>query len=365
MNNPEVPIRVLQIVPNMQAGGLENLIMNLYRNIDRSKVQFDFLVHYAKPNFFDEEIVKLGGRIHYLTLRDDGNIFKYICSLRKLFCKNKYSIVHSHMASLAFVHLGIAKLCGVKTRIVHSHNSSSSKTLKGRVKAVLLKLAPIFANEHFACSQSAGHFLYGNSPFHVVNNAIDLNRFVFSAEKRGRIRSELKVSSDTIVVGHIGRFNVQKNHMFLLDIFAECLRKNENMKLVLVGDGELKQAVSDRIKNLGIENFVIQPGVRRDVEDFYSAFDVFVMPSLFEGLPVTGVEAQAAGTPCVFSTEITPEVNLLPSTKFIPLADGPSKWADAIVESSLVHRISDTVKYMSLYNIVEESKKLENIYLNY
>ncbi|MDY6263404.1 MAG: glycosyltransferase family 1 protein [Fibrobacter sp.] len=361
--NENEKIRVLQVVPNMQAGGLETLIMNLYRHIDRNKVQFDFIVHYSKPNFYDEEIKKNSGRIYYLSFRDDGNILKYIRDLYKIFKENRYVIVHSHMPSLAFVHLGIAKLCGVKIRIVHSHNSSSSKTLKGRVKAVLLKLAPIFANKYFACSQSAGRFLYGKASFHVVNNAIDLKRFVFSTEKRDQIRSEFGVDSNTIVVGHIGRFNVQKNHMFLLDIFAECLKKNENMKLVLVGDGELKKSILEKISELGLKENVILTGVRKNVHFFYSIFDVFVLPSLFEGLPVTGVEAQACGVPSLFSSEITQEVNLLPTTRYLSLKESPQTWADSILEMSKKGHAQNAAEYLQKYDILRESKKLEEWYL--
>lgn len=357
------PIRVLQIVPNMQAGGLETLIMNLYRHIDRNAVQFDFLVHYSAPNFYDDEIKKLGGNIHYLSFRDDSNILKYIRDLRNVFLQNKYSIVHSHMASLAFLHLGVAKWCGVNTRIVHSHNSSSSKTLKGRMKAMLLKMAPVFANMYFACSQSAGHFLYGNRPFHVVNNAIDLKKFAYSTEKRCQIREEFGIPRDAIVVGHVGRFNVQKNHVFLLDVFVECLKKSENMRLVLVGDGELNKAIDDKIKRLGIEKYVIRTGVRKDTEYFYSAFDVFVMPSLFEGLPVTGVEAQVSGTPCLFSSEITKEVGLLPVTSFLSLSVGPKEWATKIIDMAKLPRLVDAEKYCSLYDIAHETNELEDWYL--
>lgn len=363
--NESAKIRVLQVVPNMQAGGLETLIMNLYRHIDRNKVQFDFIVHYTKANFYDEEIKKYGGRIYYLSFRDDGNILKYIRDLHSIFKEKRYAIIHSHMPSLAFIHLGVAQWCGVKTRIVHSHNSSSSNTLKGRVKAFLLKLAPVFANEYFACSDSAGKYLFGNKQYHVINNAIDLKQFVYSEENRKKIRSELGIDSNAIVVGHIGRFNVQKNHLFLLDVFAEYIKKVEKATLILVGDGELKNSIWKKISELGLAENVILTGVRKDVSDFYCVFDVFVLPSLFEGLPVTGVEAQACGVPCLFSSEITQEANLLPTTDYLPLKKSPQEWAEKILEMSKKKRIQDTANYLQKYDIVREAKKLEEWYLEH
>ena len=359
----ESVIRILQIVPNMQAGGLENSIMNYYRNIDRTKIQYDFIVHYKTPHFYDEEIKKLGGHIYYLSFRDDKNIFKYIRDLHSIFKTKKYHIVHSHMASLAFIHLGMAKLCDIPVRIIHSRNSSTGNDLKGVLKSFLLKLAPLFANHFFACGQNAGRFLFKKRDFLVVNNATDLNRFYFSPAKRESIRQELSIKEDTLVIGHIGRFNIQKNHLFLLDVFFDVLKQQQNAVLILLGDGENRDLIEKKIQSLGIDKNVILAGTRKDVERFYCGFDVFCLPSLFEGLPNVGVEAQASGCPCLFSTEVTQEVNLLPTTEYLSLTETQQKWAEKIIEISKKNRLVDTKKYLQKYDITHEAKKMEEWYL--
>lgn len=359
----ESVIRVLQVVPNMQAGGLENSVMNYYRNIDRNKVQYDFIVHYKTPKFYDDEIKKMGGHIYYLSFRDDKNIFKYIKDLYSIYKTKKYSIVHSHMASLAFIHLGMAKLCGIPIRIIHSRNASTGNDLKGFIKSLLLKLAPLFANRFFACGQNAGKFLFRNHDFLVVNNAADLGRFYFSPTKRTSVRQEFSIKDDSLVIGHIGRFNIQKNHLFLLDVFFEVLKLQQNAVLVLLGEGENRDQIVKKIQSLGIDKNVILAGVRKDVDRFYCGFDMFCLPSFFEGLPNVGVEAQASGCPCLFSTEVTQEVNLLPTTEYLSLNETPQKWAEKIIEMSKINRILETKKYMLKYDISHEAKKMEEWYL--
>lgn len=355
-------IRVLQVVPNMQAGGLENGIMNFYRNFNRDNVQYDFVVHYSEPKFYDEEIKKLGGHIYYLSFREDKNIVKYLRDLYTIYKSKKYQIVHSQMASLAFLHLGMAYICNIPIRIVHSHNSSTGNDIKGRIKSFLLKFAPIFANHYFACSNSAGKYLFKKKNFLVINNATSLNRFYFSSEKRAKIRQEFQINSDTLVIGHIGRFNIQKNHLFLLDVFFEVLKKQKNAVLILLGDGELQSEILKKIESLHIEKNVILAGIRKDIECFYSTFDVFCLPSLFEGLPYVGVEAQVCGVPSLFSSEITQEVNLLPTTRYLSLKESPQTWAENILEMSKMKRIQDTREYLQKYDIVCEAKKLEEWY---
>lgn len=357
-------IRILQVVPNMQAGGLENSIMNYYRNIDRNKIQYDFIVHYKTPNFYDDEIKKLGGNIYYLSFREDKNIFKYLKDLYAIYKTKKYHIIHSHMASLAFIHLGMAKLCNIPIRIIHSRNSSTGNDLKGILKSFLLKLAPLFANCFFACGQNAGKFLFNNHDFLVINNATDLERFYFSPSKRNSIRQEFSIKEDTIVIGHIGRFNIQKNHLFLLDVFFEVLKMKKNAVLMLLGDGENRDQIIKKMQSLGIDKQVVLAGVRKDVDSFYCGFDVFCLPSLFEGLPNVGIEAQASGCPCIFSTEVTQEVNLLPTTKYLPLNETPQMWAKKIIEISQKERLVDTKKYLQNYDITHEAKKMEEWYLN-
>lgn len=303
------PIRILQIVPNMQSGGLENLIMNIYRNIDRNRVQFDFLVHYKEKKFFDDEIEKLGGKIYRFSLRNDNNLIKYIKELNKFYKKHpEYKVIHCHMSSIGFINFLIAKHNKINVRIAHSHNSSTDKTLKGRIKRIMMIPYKYVSTINYACSTEAGRFLYGKKFFEVIPNAIDCDKFKFSIENRTMIRKKYNINDNDILIGHIGRFNVQKNHTFLLEVFKETVKKNNNLKLMLIGDGELMPNVKKYISENNLDDKVIVTGVVADTWKYYSAFDIFVLPSLFEGLPVVGVEAQCSGVKCLFADNITRDV---------------------------------------------------------
>ena len=302
------PIRVLQIVPNMQQGGLENFIMNIYRNIDRQKVQFDFLVHYHRRQFFDDEIEKLGGMIYRFSLRDDNNIIKYIIELNKFYKKHKeYKVIHCHMSSIGFINFLIAKKNGIKIRIAHSHNSSTDKTIKGRIKRIMMLPYKYVSTLNYACSNDAGKYLYGNKKFEVIPNAIDTKNFEYNESFRKEIRDKLKLGNK-LVIGNVGRFNLQKNHFFLIDIFYNIYNINKNAVLLLVGKGELENTIKEKVNKLGLEKCVYFLGIRSDINKIYQGMDIFLMPSLFEGLPLTGIEAQMSKLKCFFSDNITKEV---------------------------------------------------------
>lgn len=361
----EDKIRVLQVVPNMDAGGLESFIMNMYRNIDREKIQFDFLIHYTKKSHFDEEIERLGGKIYRLSFREDNNLIKYIYDLIKFFKEHsEYRIVHGHMLSTAVFYLGIAKIYNVPVRIIHSHNTSTEKKIKGIIKYFMIKLSKKFSNVWLACSEAAGKFVYGNKSFKIINNAIDIRKFIYNNNTRKKIREELNIE-DKFVIGHIGRFNSQKNHKFLLDIFNEISKKKENAVLLLIGKGELEKDIKKKIDKLGLNNRVMLLGVRSDVDVLYQAFDVFLLPSLFEGLPVVGIEAQAAGIQTIFSNTITKEVKISELAHFIDLNDTEEKWAEYILSLERYEHI-DTSKDIEKYgyNMNKEAKRIMKFYIN-
>lgn len=330
------PIRILHVVPNMNSGGLENLIMNIYRNIDRSKVQFDFLVHYQERGFFDDEIEKLGGKIYRFSFREDHRFFQYVKELNQFFnIHQEYKVVHAHMASLGFVYLKIAKKHGVPVRIAHSHGTSYLKTVKGYIKFLTFKLIKYQANVYFACSTEAGKYLFGQKrKFTIIPNAIDLQRFDYNKKVRNEVRNELMLDDDQLVIGNIGRFNLQKNHTFLLSIFHEIVKKRNNTTLLLVGKGELEDEIKEKVKSLKLENKVKFFGLRKDVDRLYQAMDVFLMPSLFEGLPLTGIEAQASKLTCYFSDTITKEVVISDNVQFLPLTAKAEEWAECIISHS-------------------------------
>lgn len=357
-------IRILHIVPNMQQGGLENIIMNIYRNIDRNKVQFDFLVHYKKKCFFDDEINKLGGNIYRFTFREDNNIIKYIMQLKKFFKEHdEYNIVHSHMPSLAYIHLGIAKKYKIKCRIVHCHEASYLKTFKGYLKKICFRFAKYNANKYWACSTEAGKYLFNDRAFEIIPNSIDIDRFRFNKDERDRTRKKLNIENK-LVIGHIGRFNLEKNHKFLVEIFVKIQKINTNSILLLIGTGELEKKIRSMVVQLGISDKVKFLGVCKDVEKLYNAMDIFVMPSYFEGLPVTGVEAQASGLKCIFSDTITNEVAVTDLSKFISLDENIDYWVSDILNANVHERgIYGNILAETMYNIKKLAVELEEKYL--
>ena len=357
-------IKVLHVVPNMQAGGLETLLMNIMRNINRDKIQFDFLVHYKERKFYDDEIEQLGGKIYCFSVREDSNFLKYIWQLNKFFKTHKeYKIVHCHMPSVGFLVLLIAKIHGVKVRVAHSHNNSCENTLKGRIKRFLIQFEKYLSTDNFACSNDAGKFLFGNRKFTVLPNAIDLDRFKFNGAKRKQIRNELGIDDDTMVIGHVGRFCEQKNHNKLIDIFYNYQKTNKNSVLVLVGEGELLESIKEKCKNLNIDNKVKFLGIRRDTDFLYSAFDAFVFPSLFEGLGIVLIEAQMSGLKC-YTTDVFVSKEALISDRLTYLKQDDKRWDTKIAKDNKYDRIN--VKFndnKNNYDIKTLCQRLERFYL--
>ena len=359
------PIRILQIVPNMQSGGLETLIMNIYRNINREHIQFDFLVHYKEKKFFDDEIESLGGKIYRFSLRDDNNILKYIYQLNKFYKAHKeYKVIHCHMSSIGFINFFIAKFNGIKFRIAHSHNNSTDKTLKGKIKNLLIRPYNFISTLNFACSNSAGKFLFGNKKFEVVPNAIDIELFKYNIEKRNKVRNALKIGSDTFVVGHVGRFNVQKNHKFIIEIFREIKNNNDNSILILVGSGELENNIKELVKKYKLEDSVIFMGNRADVYELYQCFDCFLFPSLFEGLGITLIEAQISGLKCYTSKDVVAkEAKITDNIEYIDLSLTANEWATKILANSSYERIEHSKAAIDNgFDIKMLGKKMENLY---
>ena len=362
------PIRVLQVFHGMDCGGAENMIMNLYRNIDRSKVQFDFLVHTKKKCFFDDEIKNLGGRIFFVPYYNIKNTVAYKKALRHLYESHpEIKIVHGHLGSCAHIYLNIAKEHGCYT-IAHSHNTLPTDR---SIKNVLYRLFTLrtrkVADYFFACGKQAGLDRFGekivsSDRFQVLNNAIDTQKYIYNPEIRQKMRAELGLE-EAFVVGHIGRFNYQKNHEFLIDIFDAVLKKEPKARLLLVGDGDLRPEIENKISRLGIKDKVIMTGVRKDVPDLLQAMDCFVFPSHYEGLPVTVIEAQAASLPCVISDRITSEVNVSNRVKYLSIDSDAESWVKTVVNcykdtrSNAMQIIVD-----SGYDIYGSSKFLQDFY---
>lgn len=363
--NTKEPIRVLQVVASLNAGGMENYIMNLYRMIDRKKVQFDFIVHHAAIGLYEDEIEHLGGRVYHFTVLDDKNIFRYLFELLSFFSEHKeYRIVHGHLSSLAVFYLGAAKRYNVPWRIAHSHGAGFLHTLKGMTKYLMFRTTKWNANVRFACSTEAGKYLYGKDSFELVPNGIDVERFAFSEEKRIKMRNMLNLES-SYVIGHVGRFNLQKNHEYLLNIFQRVANKIPNAKLLLLGDGELLSKVRDMAEELGITDKVVFAGVHKDVENYYQAMDTFVLPSLFEGLPVTGIEAQYSGLPCFFSNDITKEVKICDGVTFLEIGDkNLNLWVNALIQKPVNIKRDSINLTTSKFDMKVAVKAMEERYLD-
>lgn len=359
------PIRVLQVVTYMGRGGLETMLMNYYRHIDRSKVQFDFLVHRDFEADYDKEILELGGRIYHIDRLIPWSK-DYKNKLIKFFNDHdEYKIVHVHQDCLSSVALECAKKCNVPVRIAHSHNSNQDKNLKYPIKLFYRKRIPNVATDLFACSQSSGEWMFGEHNFRVLKNAINTESYIYNSVTASKIKIELGLE-DSFVIGHVGLFRPQKNHPFIIDIFNECKNLDSSSKLILIGDGEGRQDIEELVKSKGLENDVIFMGIQENVNELLQAMDVFLFPSLYEGLSVALLEAEAAGLPCFISDSISDECivtkGLIEKTS---LNTSPKIWAQKIVDKKNFQR-TDTRNELKMagYDIVESSKQLENYYLN-
>ena len=360
-------IRVLHVLGGLDRGGAEAMVMNLYRTIDRTQVQFDFIIHTEKKQAYYDEIIALGGKIYHFPAFNGLNYFKMM-NLWKLFFKDhpEYKILHSHVRSYASLYLPIAKNAGLKT-IIHSHNTSSGKGLKAVVKFCLQRGLRKNVDYYFACSDVAGKWLFGEkitkqSNYQVLNNAIDVEKYAYSEMSRKKIRDEFNLKNE-LVVGHVGRFHPQKNHSFLVDIFAEIHKKRPDSVLMLVGTGDLMDSVKEKVTELKLDDSVIFTGSRDDVNELLSAFDVFVFPSLFEGLPVTLVEVQAAGLPCFSSDSVTKEVDFDRKINYISLDNDAVYWADEIINSKPERLDHSEAIRKAGYDIQYTVKKLTSFYL--
>ena len=285
--------------------------------------------------------------------------------LKKLFKENRYGIVHAHLTTMSVFSLAAAKSCGVPVRICHGHNTAcKSEWKKNLLKVMLRPFSSTFATHYFACSDYAGKWLFGKNiakseRYRVIPNAVEADKFRFNGEVRREVRKELGVENN-LVLGHIGRFAYQKNHAFLMDIFNEVLRKDSGAVLLLVGEGSLLNEVKQKVHHMGLDAAVRFLGVREDVDRLYQAFDVFCLPSRYEGLPVVGVEAQISGVPCVFSGAMTKETAFTNGVTFVDLERSAEEWAQIILECAVKDR--SIVQNVGNFEISDQARELGRFY---
>lgn len=362
-------IRVLHILGGLGRGGAESMVMNLYRNIDREKIQFDFIIHNEKAKDYYDEIISLGGKVFVFPQFNGKNASMMKKIWNCFFSEHtEYKILHSHMRSYASLYIPIAKKFGLKT-IIHSHSTSNGKGLSALAKAILQLPLRHQADFLFTCSDKAGEWLFGRSVtkkqnYRKIPNAIDVKRFAYSEEIRARTRKEFGADDRCLVIGTVGRMTTQKNHLFLLDVFGEILSRRDNAILVIVGEGSLRGEIEKKADKLGIRSSVILTGARDDVSDVMQAFDCFVFPSKWEGLPVTLIEAQASGLPCFISDRITREVSLSSLVTSLSIDKGVKIWADAILSKELTRTdVSDKIRKAG-FDIFDSAASLSRFYLS-
>lgn len=358
-----MPIRILHIVTYMGRGGLESMLMNYYRHIDRNQVQFDFLVHRDFEADYDQEILSLGGKIYRVSRLVPWSK-AYRQELKNFFRAHpEYKVVHVHQDCLSSVALQCAQECGIPVRIAHAHSTNAVKNLKYPIKRYYMKKIAKYATQMFACGEQAGMWMFCGAPFDVVNNAVDAQKYRFSFETSQNMSASLGVQNN-FVLGHVGRFRTEKNHDFLIEIFSEVVKKNPESMLLLAGDGDLQPVIKEKVHQLGLDARVQFLGACSNVDQLLQAMDVFVFPSLYEGLPVTMVEAQAAGVPCVISDKVPAECIITNLVTQKSLQDSPESWAEEILKHQ-GQKHSDTYEQIcgAGFDIEENARKLQQFYL--
>lgn len=355
-------IRILQCVNIMDRAGLETMLMNYYRNIDRNQIQFDFLTHRPTAGEYDEEIRQLGGHIYHAPRLYPQNYPAYFKWMRNFFAEHpEYKIVHSHIDAMSYLPLLAAKKANIPVRIAHSHNTAIDKDFKYLLKQFFRSRINAVTTHRLACGQRAGEFLFHGAEFAVLPNAVDASNLYFNGDIRKKKRDELGIG-DCFLVGHVGRFSQQKNHRFLIDIFKKILAQRESAVLLLIGSGENENEIRDYVSSLGLTEKVLFLGSRSDVAQLYQAMDVFILPSLFEGIPLVGIEAQFADLPCFFSDTVPKEVMFSDKVQFLSLSQSAQQWAENIVAVDQTRNSYRDCISNSPYDIKKAYKKLMDLY---
>ena len=363
------PIRILQVVTVMNLGGLESFIMNIYRNIDHSKIQFDFLVHRLERGVFDDEIEELGGNIYRLNPIRPTRFFTYQKELKRFFKEhNEYRTVHSHLNENSAMVLYIAKKIGIPVRIAHSHAKATAGPYKFLREFIKTKINS-YSTLNLACSVDAGKWLYGSHDFEVFKNSIDITRFKFPENPAVTIalKKQLNFESSDFVIGLIARFSSTKNHEFLIESFNAYLKINKHAKLLLIGEGDLQGAIRQKVNGLQIEDHVVFTGNVSNPEDYLCVMDLFTMTSFNEGLGIVLIEAQCNGLPILMSDTMPKEIELTGLTQRKSLHSSAKEWAEEIERIRVEHADDVRVGYEEVirskgFDIALNSQKLVEIY---
>lgn len=359
-------IKIAHIGLSHNRGGIESFVMNIYRNIDRSEFQFDFLVNHDFPLPYEEEIKKLGGRVFY-NLYSRRNPKRFINNIVNFLKEENYDAVHIHRTNIADLdYLWMAKKAGIKKRILHSHSTGYINMKKLNFFARNFErynrnhLSEV-ANINLACSYKAGDWMFGDLDYTFIPNGIELKKFEFSEDFRKELREKYGFNDNNYVIGHVATFLDFKNHEFVIELFEKYYKQNKNAVLFLVGDGKLKSGIERLVNEKNLQKNVVFAGLLKNVNELYSMFDCFILPSKFEGLPIVGIEAQANGLPCLFSEKITSELKINDNVEFLNIIDS-DVWASRLDEIKKMRIYSQEKLLTKGYDISQTVNKLSEIY---
>ena len=364
-------IRVAIIMGKMHAGGKKNLVMEYYRHIDRNKIQFDFLCDADSNSVPKDEIEALGGRVYIIPPYQ--NILANMSEMKRIFIENKYLVVHGYNSTMNLFAMLVGKQCGIPIRINESISMGHKKDSKNLFKSILRPFSSCFATHYMSNGEECGRWQFGNKLFDagmvtVFKTVIDTEKHKYEPELREKCRKEYGLE-DNVVIGHIGRFTAQKNTLFIIDIFNEIAKREQRAKLLLIGHGELERQMMDRVKRYGLEDKVLNLGKREDIHQFYNAMDCFLLPSLYEGLPIVGVEAECCGLPMFFSTEIPKESSPCDDLGiFISLDRSAKDWAIVVLDKIriLLEKRKDHSFQVSRagFDSISEGSRLSEYYID-
>lgn len=351
-------IKILQIGLGQDVGGIEKFILNHCQLFDKTQFHFDF-INVNEHLALEDDIKAMGSKI-YTVEKASKNPLKNYIQLKKIIENNDYDIIHINLPHMANLLSLLA--AGNRNVILHSHNSYTQNKIKiclNNINRFLLQNVNV---KRIACSQKAGNWLFGNAPFEIVENAIDAEKYKYDEEKRIQIRNQFNISHSSYVIGNVGRLALSKNQEFLIRAFSKYYEQNNNSYLLIVGEGNRKEYLTSLSEQLGIQKNVLFTGFKDNVTDYYSAMDLFCLPSTYEGLGIVGIEAQMSGLPCIFSTNCAEEVDISGNSQFLTLEE--EKWVNAFSSTSEKKQDRSTGKVPENYDIKKNVKKLEKIYVN-
>ena len=357
------PIHVAQILNQMDTGGIEAVVMNYYRHVDKEKVQFDFFINRASSFPQREELERYGAKVYFLPSYSD--VINYHKTLYRIFKENKYKVVHVHLNTMSIFPLFAAWRAGIPVRICHNHSTAHRGEGKRTIlKYILRPFNKIFATDYFACGELAGRWMYGNKCFDsgnvtVMPNAIETKKFHYEEAKREQIRKEYHIPEDAFVIGHVGRFVYPKNHRFMVNVFSQLRQRQQNAYMIFVGEGELQKEIQNQVNDMGLKERVIFTGVRQDANYIYSAMDVFFLPSFYEGVAVVAWEAQANGLPVVSSNNVSEETVCSDNVIRLSLDEKYELWIEKLLEAkrgghAYVPDIKETVKGVQAFYLSKQ-----------